>query len=67
MSEVSLWSAHGLSLQGYLAHQKQRPPGTLKWKYAEGPIVVVGRGAVSYARGTPSQGCLTRNESRAPP
>ena len=30
------------SLQGYLAHKKQRPPRTLQQDYAEGPALVLG-------------------------
>ena len=33
-------------LQGYLAHKKQRPPRTLQSDYAQGPMVVPGKGAV---------------------
>ena len=40
---------------GYLAHKKQRPPGTLQYEYVEGPMVVLGRGGVYYERGTPAQ------------
>ena len=43
-------------IQGYLTHKKQRPPKTLLWEYAEGPMVVLGRGAVSYERGSPVPG-----------
>ena len=43
----------GTDVQGYLAHKKERPPGTLQWEYAEGPMVVIGGGAVSYEWGTP--------------
>ena len=39
------------ALQGYLAHKKQRPPGTLQQDYAQDPMVVIGGGAVSYERG----------------
>ena len=38
-------------LQGYLAHKKLPPPRTLQWAYAQGPTVVLGKGAVSYGRG----------------
>ena len=31
-----------LVVQGYLAHKKTPPPGTLKWVYAEDPMVVLG-------------------------
>jgi len=41
-------------IQGYLAHQKQRPPGTLQYDYAQGTMVVLGGSAVSYERGTPA-------------
>ena len=42
-----------LFIQGYLAHKKQRPPRTLQQEYAQGPMVVLRGGAVSYQRGTP--------------
>ena len=42
-----------VSLQGYLAHQKHFPPGTLQKDYTWGPVVVLGGVAVSYERGTP--------------
>ena len=38
---------------GYLAHEKQPPPRTLQQKYADGPMVVLGRSAISYEQGTP--------------
>jgi hypothetical protein len=31
-------------LQGYLAHTKQRPPRTLQWDYAWGPMMTLGGG-----------------------
>ena len=40
-------------LQGYLAHKKQRPPRTLQQDSAQGPMVVLGDGAISHVRGTP--------------
>ena len=40
-------------MQGYLAHKKQRPARTLQKENAQGPMVVVGGGVVSYERGTP--------------
>jgi len=40
-------------LQGYLAHKKQRPPRTLQWDYAYGPMAVLVGENVSYERGTP--------------
>ena len=42
-----------LHVQGYLAHNKPPPHRTLHWDYASGPMVVLGRWAVSYERGTP--------------
>ena len=39
-------------IQGYLAHQKQPPRRTLQ-DYVQGPIVAIGRGGVSFERGTP--------------
>ena len=41
------------SIQGYLAHKKQRRPRTLQYGCAQGLMVVLGRWAVSYERGTP--------------
>ena len=41
------------AVQGYLAHNKQRPLRTLKKDYAWGPLVLSGGGAVSYEEGTP--------------
>ena len=40
-------------LQGYLTHKKQHRFQTLQKGYAWGPMVVLGRWAVSYERGTP--------------
>ena len=46
MSEVPLYLlrrvAGGLSLQGYLAHHQLPPLRTLRYDYAEGPMVVLG-------------------------
>jgi len=39
------------TIQGYLAHKKQRPPRTLQQGYAWGPMAVLRGGAVSYERG----------------
>ena len=44
------------TVQGYLAHKKQHPPGALKSDYTWGHMVVLGGGAVSYERGTPVLG-----------
>ena len=41
------------ALEGYFAHKKQHPPGTLQKVYAQGPMVAPGGGAVAYERGTP--------------
>ena len=35
-------------LRGYLAYKKLRPPRTLQWDYAWGPMVTLGKEAVSY-------------------
>ena len=45
-------------LQGYLAHKKLRLPRTLPYDFAQGPMVALGEGAVSYERGT-SVSCKT--------
>ena len=42
-----------LPLQGYLANKKHPPPRTLQWDFTKGHVVVLGRGAISYERGTP--------------
>ena len=42
-----------MDIQGYLADQKQRPPRTLQYDYAQGPTEALWGGAVSYERGTP--------------
>ena len=42
-----------IHLQGYLAHERYPPPRTLQQDYAQGPLVVLGGGAISYERGTP--------------
>ena len=48
-------------LQGCLAHKKAPQPKTLQYGCTSGPVVVLeGRGALSYERGTPVPrvGCL---------
>ena len=51
------------TLQGYLAHKKQRPHRALQEDYAYGPMVALGGRAVSHERGTPAgtgvEGVLT--------
>ena len=42
--------------QWYLDYKKQRPPRTLPYAYAYGPMGVLGGWAVSYERGTPLWG-----------
>ena len=42
----------GCVVHGYLAHTKQRFPRTLQKDIAKGLMMVLGRGAVSYERGT---------------
>ena len=46
--------AERMRVQGYLAHKKPSPHGTLQWTHAYGPMVVLGGVAVSYERGTPA-------------
>ena len=41
------------SEQGYLAHNKPRPPRILQQDYAWGPTVVLGGRAVFHERGAP--------------
>ena len=43
----------GVPVHGYLAHKKPSPHGTLPYTYVYGPMVVLGRRALSYERGTP--------------
>ena len=43
----------GCRVQGYLAHKKQQPRRILQKPYAWGPMVILGRWAVFYERGTP--------------
>jgi len=52
-------------LQGYLVHKKTLPPRTLQQDYAEGPVVVLGGGVVSYERGSPVHLVLTLAPMRA--
>jgi hypothetical protein len=57
-SEVPVASAHlhlqwGLGLQGYLAHKKPPHPSTQQQVCVEGPMAVLGGGAISCERGTP--------------
>ena len=40
-------------LQGFIAHKKQRPSTVLQQACAQGPVVALEGGAVSYERGTP--------------
>ena len=35
-----------VAVQGYLAHQKHPPPGTLQWGHARGPMVVLEGGGL---------------------
>ena len=55
---VTLHSVRGL--QGYLAHKKQRNPTTLQEDYAQGHMVVLRGGAVSYKGGTPETDLVRR-------
>jgi len=55
-----------MAVQGYLAHKKLRPPGTLLKDYAWGPMAILGEGAVSYERGTPVQHARGRREDADP-
>ena len=38
-----------MALQGYFAHKKSRPPGTLQQEYAKGPMVVLAREGGCYS------------------
>ena len=42
----------GIWVQGYLAHKKHPTPNTLQQDYTQGPMVVLGGGAVSHEQGT---------------
>ena len=42
-------------LQGYFTHKKPRPPRTLPHDYAQGPMVALGQGAVSYEQTSASR------------
>ena len=42
-----------VALQGYIAREKHPPRRTLQLDYTQGPVVVLGGGAVSYEPGTP--------------
>ena len=46
----------GPTVQGYLVHTRPRPPRTLQWAYAQGPVVGLGGGAW-YMRSTPLRCC----------
>jgi len=45
-------TGYGPPEQGYLTHEKQRPPGTLQQDSARGPVVALGGWAVLFERGT---------------
>jgi len=49
----TLGASRARNLQGYLAPKEDSPPRTLQYDYPQGPMVVPGRGAISYGRGTP--------------
>ena len=67
MSEAPLYrgtSLIGTSVQGYLAHKKAPPPTcrALQLACAQGPMVVLGRGALSYGENpcTPNSWSVSR-------
>ena len=47
----------GFKVHGCLAHKNLRPPRTLQWDHAVGPMMVRGRIAVSCEQGTPVPSC----------
>ena len=46
----------GRPLQGYVAHKKSPPPGTLQQAYAKGPMVILGGWAFLMGE-VPLHGC----------
>ena len=52
-THAGVFKTQVVRLQGYLVHKKPPAHRTLQWGYAQDPMVVLGRGAVSYERGTP--------------
>ena len=60
---LRVWSL-GFRVQGYLANEKLQSPRTLQQDYAQSPMMVLGGGgAVSYERGTPVEGLLSKKET----
>ena len=53
MQGVPSLIASGLRVQGYLAHKKHPLHRTIQRDYFQGPMVVLGEGAVFSERGTP--------------
>ena len=53
--QVSGFGFRVKALQGYLTHKKQPPLRTLQYDYTQGPMVVLGGGAVSHERGIPAR------------
>ena len=53
-------------LQGYLADKKAPPARTPLWAYVLDPMVVPGRGAMSYARCIPVRGYLAHKKQHPP-
>ena len=64
MVHVEAIEKDDLSVQGYLAHEKQRPPSPLQKDYSKGPVAVLGGGGVLmsevplYSEGWWVQGCV---------
>ena len=50
---VERYTGGSVHLQGYLAHKKLPPHRKLQLDYAQGPMAILGGGAVSHERGTP--------------
>jgi len=50
---AALGRVHSPRVQGYLAHKKTHPPGTLPLACAKGPREVLGGWVFSYERVTP--------------
>jgi len=55
------------AVQGFLADKKPHHPRTLQTEYAQGPMMVLCRGAISYERGTPLLSPTNNERPSLPP